>query len=279
MPGRVRVRPSPSAHAWLLGVLVACALVTACQPVRTRPAWPGVEPSASRLLEALAGRRTAVTSVRGFAQVAYRSGEENLGARHAVLARRPDHFRLEVLSPFGALAVVASDARELVVYARREAKIYRGPATAESVEAYTQVPVPVADVTAILLGLPPERPAAGQASVTRDDAVGSYKLTIPVEGGRELVWFEPETLMPVASEIPLPDGHKLRVAFGEYRAIGSLRFPHAIDMQVEPGDRLLRVRYESPSVNVPITDTLFSFPPREGLKELTIEQYGAEVGG
>lgn len=260
-------------------VVAACGLATACQPGKLRPVLPSTVPSAERLVAALAERRTSVRSLRGFAQIAYESGDDNIGARHAVLVRRPDHFRLEVLSPLGALAVIASDAKELVVYARREAKIYRGPATAGSVGAYTQVPVEVADVTSILLGTPPERAATGPATVTRDEEAQAFKLTIPVALGRHLVWFEPGTLVPIASETPLPDGRRLRVAFGEYRDIGTLRFPHAIDMRAEPGDRVVRVRYASPSLNTDIADTLFEFPPREGLQELVIEQYSVGGGG
>jgi outer membrane lipoprotein-sorting protein len=231
------------------------------------------------LLDVLAERRQTIRTVRGFAQIAYESGGENLGARHAVLVRRPDHFRLEVLSPFGALAVIASDARELVVYARREAKIYRGAATAASVAAYTQVPVDVADVAAILLGTPPERTAAGPATVAPDEAAGAFKLVVPLAEGRELVWFDPESLVPVASETSLAGRAKLRVAFGEYQTVGSSFFPHAIDMRVEPGDRVVRVRYSSPSLNTDIADTLFSFPPREGLQEFVIDQYPVGGGG
>lgn len=236
-------------------------------------------PTAARLLESLAERRAAIRSIRGFAQIAYETGDDNLGARHAVLVRRPDHFRLEVLSPFGALAVIATDARELVVYARREAKIYRGPASAASVGAYTQVPVDVADVTSILLGSPPDRTAKGPGVVSRDEEAKAFKLTIPVDGGRQLVWFEPETLVPVASETPLADGLRLRVAFGEYKDIGTFRFPHAIDMKAEPGNRIVRVRYATPSLNTDIADNLFRFPPREGLQELVIEQYPIGGGG
>jgi outer membrane lipoprotein-sorting protein len=248
-------------------------LTTACQPGKLQPRLPAIAPSAAQLEDALAARRAAVLSVRGFAQIAYETGEDNVGARHAVLARRPDHFRLEVLSPFGALAVIATDARELVVYARREAKIYRGPASAGSVATYTQVPVGVDDVTAILLGTPPARAATGPAIVSRDEQAHAFKLTIPIAGGKELIWFEPETLEPVASETPLADGVRLRVAFGDYKAIGSLRFPHAIDMRADPGNHAVRVRYASPSLNTEIADTLFSFPPREGLEELVIQQY------
>jgi outer membrane lipoprotein-sorting protein len=260
-------------------VVAACLLATACQPAKLRPRLPTTTPTAARLLESLAVRRAAVRTIRGFAQIAYESGEENLGARHAVLARQPDHFRLEVLSPFGALAVIATDAKELVVYARREAKIYRGPASAASVGAYAQVPVEVVDVTSILLGSPPERVATGPVTVARDDEAGAFKLTVPFANGRHLVWFDPETLAPVASETPLGNGLKLRVAFGEYRQVGSLLFPHAIDMRAEPGDRVVRVRYSTPSLNTDIADALFRFPPRDGLQELVIEQYSGGGGG
>ncbi len=263
-------------------VVVACALATACQPGKLqplRPHLPTTMPSAERLLGALAERRTAVRTLRGFAQIAYESGDANIGARHAVLVRRPGHFRLEVLSPLGALAVIATDAKELVVYVRRESKIYRGPASAGSVGAYTQVPVEVADAASILLGTPPERAATGPATVSRDEEAHAFKLTMPVALGRHLVWFDPETLAPTASETPLPDGSRLRVAFAEYRDIGTLRFPHAIDMRTEPGDRVVRVRYASPSLNSEIVDSLFEFPPREGLQEMEIEQYAVGGGG
>jgi outer membrane lipoprotein-sorting protein len=271
------VRRSLDGRARLGVVLVAGVLLTACQPGKLGPRLPLTLPSAAQLQDALAARRAAVLSVRGFAQIAYETGDENVGARHAVLARRPDHFRLEVLSPFGALAVIASDARELVVYARREAKIYRGPASPASVATYAQVPVGVEDVTAILLGTPPDRVATGPATVSRDEQAGAFKLTIPIADGRALIWFAPDTLVPVASETPLPDGARLRVAFADYKPIGSLPFPHAIDMRAEPGDHVVRVRYASPSLNTAITDTLFSFPPREGVQELVIQQY--PVGG
>ena len=279
MSVRARVRPRPESVARLAVVLVACGLVAACHPAPLRPPLPPTTPSPERLLQGLSERRQAVRSIRGFAQIAYESGDENLGARHAVLARRPDHFRLEVLSPFGALAVVASDGREMVVYARREAKIYRGPATAGSVGAYTQVPVPVADVTALLLGGPPEPVATGAATVARDEQAGAFKLVVPVAGGRALVWFAPDTLLPVSSETPLPDGRRLRVAFGDYHTLDSLSFPFAIDLHAVPGDRVVRVRYQSPSLNTDISDALFSFPPRDGIQELVIDQYPIVGGG
>ena len=150
--------------------------------------------------------------------------------------------------------------------------------TAASVGAYTQVPIAVEDVTSVLLGMPPERRPTGPVTVARDEAIGAFKLVMPVADGRALVWLDPATLAPVASETPLGEGVRLRVAFGSYQAIGAVQFPHAIDLRGEPGDRVVRVRYGSPSINTEIADSLFSFPPRSGLEELVIDQYAAGGG-
>jgi outer membrane lipoprotein-sorting protein len=234
---------------------------------------PTVLPSPAQLLVRVAERRATVTSIRGFAQIAYENGEDNVGARHAVLATRPDHFRLEVLSPFGALAVVACDGRELVVYARRENVMYRGPASAESVGTYTAVPVAVADVVAILLGTPPERTASGPATVARDETAGRIRLSVPLASGRQEIWFAPDSLLPVASETPLPDGRTLRVDFDDYRALAQTMFPYHIAMRAEPGSRAVRVDYTSPTLNSAVDTALFELPPRSGIKELVIDAY------
>ena len=55
-----------------------------------RPAPLTVVPAPEKPLQVLAERRHAITSVRGFAQVAYEQGEESVGGRHAILARAPE---------------------------------------------------------------------------------------------------------------------------------------------------------------------------------------------
>jgi hypothetical protein len=248
-------------------------MAAGCRPAPVRPTLPATLPEPQRLLDILAEQRREVTSVRGFAEIAYESGEEKVGARHAVLARRPDHFRIEALSFFGALAVVTSDGSDMVLYVRRENKVFRGPASPGSVAAYAGVPVPVPDVVAILLGTPPERRPTGAATVTRDDERALIVLELPLEAERQEIWFAPDTLLSVASVTALPDGRRLQVRFGDYRDHGGVRFPHSIDMWAEPGDRTVRVRYAEPSLNTDMADGLFVFPRRAGVEEFGIEQY------
>jgi outer membrane lipoprotein-sorting protein len=254
-------------------IALACVLAAECGTTRVRPELPATLPSAQQLLDVLATRRLAVESLRGFAQIAYESADENVGSRHAVLARRPDKLRLEVLSPFGVMALIASDGHDFAVYERREAKIYRGPATPESVAAYTAVPLSVADVVTVLLGSPPYRPPVGAATVTRDERHALILLTIPVAAGRQRVWFAPDTLHPVASTTGLADGRTLRVTFGDYATLGAVAFPLRIDLKAEPGTGAVHVHYATPSLNTAIADGLFTFPTLPGIEEYQIQQY------
>jgi hypothetical protein len=169
--------------------------------------------------------------------------------------------------------VVACDGRDLAVYARRESKVYRGPASAASVGAYTALPVTVRDAVAILLGLPPERAADGAASVVPDVAAAAVRLTVPFAEDRQLVWFAPDTLLPVASETGLADGRRLRAEFGDYRDLGGIAFPYRIEMRALPGDSVVSVRYSSPALNGDVADRLFAGPAIPGVEELLIEEY------
>jgi outer membrane lipoprotein-sorting protein len=255
-------------------VAIACSVIAvACRPTVLRPVLPETLPSVERLLQALRERR-ATESVRGFARIAYESGEQSIGSRHAILASRPDRFRLEILSPpFGTVAVVTSNGRELAVYARRENRIYRGPASAGSVGAYAAVPIAVEDVVTILLGSPPEREPRGQATVSRDDQRALIRLTIPITRGRQDIWFAPDSLLPLASETPLDDGRSLHVTFGDYRETDTIPFPYSVDMRAVPGDRAVRVRYSSPALNSKLDQGLFELPTPPGAEELMIEAY------
>ena len=260
---------------WVVAI-VCSALVGGCRPVVPGVVLPDTLPSAEHLLQALRERR-ATESVRGFARVTYERGHESIGSRHAILASRPDRFRLEILSPpFGTVAVVTSNGRELAVYARRENRIYKGPASARSVEAYAAVPIAVEDAVAILLGAPPERRSTGPAVVSRDEQKALIRLTIPLERGRQDIWFAPDSLLPAASETPLDDGRSLHVTFGDYRDVGAIPFPHSIDMRTVPGDQAVHVRYASPSLNTELDRGLFDPPAPPGVEELTIEAYPTE---
>ena len=252
-------------------MLVAAA---GCRPARPRPQWTGVLPKPDVLLARIAARRRAITTLRGFAHVSYESAEEKLGSRHAVVVAPPDRFRLEILSPLGAVAVVTANARELAVWVRRDHRTYRGPATAASIGAWVGVPLRVADVDAALAGLPPEREATGAATVAYDESAGLVRLHVPIAGGRQDLWYAGDGPNPVVSETTL-DGTKqvLRIAFADYRTIGGVTLPLDVDMHLEPAGRRVHVRWEQPTANGAVKEDAFTFPVQEGVEEMPLERY------
>ncbi len=251
----------------LTGLLVTLG----CRGGRLRPALPATLPSADRIVAAIAARRQALTSVRGFARVSYETSDAHAAARHAIVVALPDRFRLEALSPIGAVAVVACDGGELAVWVRRDHRTYRGAATPASVAAYTGLPIDVADVASVLVGLPPERRMTGDATVTRDDAAGLLRLRVPIEGGRQDVWVAPDSLLPVTSETTVESGRALRVELGNYRTIAGVAFPLSIDMRLLPDGGRIQVRYESPAIGGPVRPDVFVFPPRPGVDEVPLD--------
>lgn len=252
-----------------LGILV----VGGCRPGRPRPPLPATLPSADELLARVAARRHVLTSVRGLARVSYERGEERGGSRHAVVVEAPDRFRLEVLSPLGALAVVTCDGAELAVWVRRESRIYRGPASAASVASYTGLPVAVGDVASVLLGLPPERRVTARPLVTRDEELHLIRLHATIDGGWQDILFAPDSLLPVASETTLDAGRILHVGFADYRTIGGVELPLDVAMRLVPEGGSVRVRYESPTIGAAPGGDLFIFPPRPGAEEVRLEHY------
>lgn len=247
--------------------------VAGCRPARPRLALPDTLPSADALLAGVVARRHAVTSLRGFARISYETAQESAGSRHVVVVAPPERFRLETLSPIGTLAVVTCDGRELAMWIRRDRRVYRGAATAASVAAYAGVPVSPADVTSMLLGLPPERTPTASATAARDDVRGLIRVHSAIDAGHQDVWFAPDTLLPVASETSLGgEAAILRLDFADYRTIAGIAMPLTIDLHLDPDGRHVGVRYEAPTLGARVDDGLFVFPSRPGIEDLPLER-------
>lgn len=233
---------------WLLvaALVVGCAL--------RRPARPLRPATAEELLGALAVRRSAITSLRARAHV--RSRLAAVGTRQAVLVRRPDSVRIDVLHPFGLLLAVGAQDGHLWAYRPAEATRYQSPATAENVSRLLGAPVAVPDVVDVLLGLPPARKPAGKL-VFATGPDGQYLVTVPFAGGVQTIRFAGDTLNVIGAEEVRPDGTVLRVGFGDYQD----GFPHAIEI-VGPGSSgEVKLALDAVEPNVALDPGLFAPPP------------------
>lgn len=232
------------------------------------PARPPVPTSAEELLTGLSARRAAVTSLRGRARL--RAGLRGAWTRQAVVVRRPDAVRVDVMSPFGLVLAVGTRDDFLWAYPPGEGTRYEGPASPANVTRFLGAPFTVADLVDILLGLPPARAPTGAPSLvtTRE---GEYQLTLPVGHRVQTIWFAGDTLAVRRAEEAEDGVVLLRVAFGDYQN----GFPHLLDVGAPPGGGA-RLAYEQVEPNAPVDLALFAPPPAP--RVLPLDAAGASDG-
>lgn len=248
----MRGAPGPRLRA-AVALLVATASLAACGLRAPRPPVPAARPDV--LIERLAARRAAVGSLRARARV--RSGLQGMWTRQAVVVHRPDRIRVDVLTPMGLAMALGTGEHVLWAYDPAERVRWQGDATPANLTRVLGAPLTLADLVDVLLGLPPARVATGPPSVTMTD--DGHRLTLPLRGGVQRVWFVPETLDVVRAEEERADGSVLRVRFGEYRD----GFPRQLDVEPPGGGDSVRLQYDAVELNPEVAAVLFAPPPAE----------------
>jgi hypothetical protein len=244
---------------WLVAVLAAAG----CAGRGPRVARPS---TAVELLDALAARRAAVTTLRARAHL--KSGVSGLWVREAVVVRRPDEIRIDVLSPFGLALAIGVAGDRLWAYPPARATRYEGDASPENLVRFLGAPVAVPDVVDLLLGVPPARaPAAPPVVSTTPD--GEYRVTVPLASGTQTLWFAGHGGLVRRAEETRDDRAVLRVAFDDYRE----GFPRVVDVSSEDGPSA-RLVYDTVEPNAPVDPAVFAPPPAP--RVLPIEAAPAE---
>lgn len=260
-----------------LGVLAGAAIllgVLSCAPVVSRSPTIFEKATASRLdpaelVQALAERGRELRSLRSLATVAYWSWEGRGSFQQVVVVDRPDRLRLETLSQLGAIVIVTVSGGEVAGFHPQEGFLYRGRSSKENLVRYTRIPLALAEVTSLLMGLPPVallEPWEGEGNVVSWKREGAL---------REAVLFDPELGVPVRWERFDANGEiELRAAFADFSKIASSLFPLKISFEV-PGQQIrLEVRYQEPELNAALPHALFIQEIPGQVREVPLESLG-----
>lgn len=226
--------------------------------------WPPGE-----LIRSLSERQDRFRSVRGLARVQYSGPDGSGGFQEAILVQRPDRLRLETLSYLGSILIVTVDGEQIVGFHPREGLFFRGQSSRENLLRYTQIPLELPEVTALLLGLPPVDPRASwrreKNSLVRDRD----------GGGKELVTFDGQAPVPNKWERFGPSGEILLSAqFADYKRSPAGLFPLKISMEAHSQGKRLEIRYEEPELNVALPLALFIQKKPASAKEVPLESIG-----
>ena len=261
-------RPYGTAHVVLsaLLLLTGCAARPAPRPAEVAI---GALPAAPRILAAVAERREAVRGLRAMARLSYSAPDESRRVKQLVIVERPDRLRFEVLSPFGALFVLTAADGALAAWTRDESTVYRGTASADNLQRYAQVDLPVGTAVDLLLGTPPLA-ANSDSVVSADD--GAVELWQEIGPAVQVAWFTP-ALELLRYEQRDGDGRVLlRTTFDQYATIDGVRVATQLGIELPPASRRIDITFSETEVNPVLTDAVFALETPAGSREVDLDR-------
>jgi outer membrane biogenesis lipoprotein LolB len=250
----------------ILAALPGCALLTSQAPPEV---FPEERRPAQQLAQSLIQRASELKSLRTLAGIYYSGAEGRQGFQEVVLVQRPNRLRLETLSPLGALLILTASADEMVGFHTREGIFYRGKSSIENLYRYTQIPLGVGELTAVLMGLPP---VAGEAEWKND---GPSIVRDLRAGWKEAITFHPSQLLPIRWQRLNPEGKvEMSARFSDFTDTPAGPFPLKIVLEAPTQQRRLEITYKEPELNVDLASALFVQQKPENAREVPLDSPG-----
>lgn len=253
-------------------ILIIAAALSGCATVTPPPAPQLPVPAweSAKLIETLTQRREQFRTLRALARVSYVGPEGKHGFDEAVLVQRPDRLRLETLTMLGAILIVTADEKEIIGYHPREGVLVRGQSSKANLLRYTQIPLELEEITALLAGLPPV------------DASGPWRqqgnslLFSPNGSLKDAVSFD--SPQPVPTKWQRFNGSgvlELTALFSDYIKTGAGLFPSKINVEAPLQGKKLEIRFQEPELNATIPAESFSQQKPPHVQEIPIELIGS----
>ncbi|MBI4529230.1 MAG: hypothetical protein HY695_35985 [Deltaproteobacteria bacterium] len=248
--------------------ILSCAQVVSEESVLSE-SLPSKTWTVGEFVGILSQRIEDFRSLRALATVNYSGPDGRAGFQEAVIVHRPDRLRLETLSPLGVILIVTADADELAGFHTREGLFYRGRSSKQNLLYYTQIPLELREITALLMGLPPVSLQPGW------EGEGNSLYRDVAGGRREKVAFHVSLGVPASWERSGQDGTpELSAQFSDYSATTAGPFPHKIVLEARAPKLRLEIRYQEPEVNVSLPSGLFVQQKPGNAKEIPLESLG-----
>jgi hypothetical protein len=255
-----------------LWIAVFCAVISACAtvpPPRREPQLPAKDWATGELIESLNQRNQQFRSLRALARLDYVGPDGKGNVQEAVLVQRPDRLRLETLTFLGAVLIVTVNDKEIIGHHSREGIFVRGPRTKENLLRYTQIPLELNEMTALLLGLPPVDTGAPRRQE------GPTLVFSPNGRKQDAVTFESQSPVPTKWERFNDAGAvELSARFLDYISTPAGSFPSKIQVEAQLQKRKLEIRYQEPEINASLPPEIFTQEKPAHAQELRLETLG-----
>jgi len=262
----------------LLAVLCAAAagcslLVSPPSPAPPLVSAPAETSHARELAAALVERGRELVSMQTAAVMEYREADQHVKAREQILVRRPANLRVEALSPFGLALVVAANDSHLEIFEPSSDTLYKGDASAESLNRFAQIPLAPKPAVNLLMGLAPDNGEFVRQpdSVSAEGAllIAAYK---GADGSVIELGFEGAQLALVRERRQGVIHYEVR--YSDYRDIGGFQFAHRIEADFPRARTHVNFSFQHPIINGILADSLFALKPGPATKQVDLGQAG-----
>lgn len=260
-------RATAALVALLLGLGSGFGCATRRHPTPV-PKIPPLLPTVAELREYLAAERARVHSLRIYADSEIAGPDGTFRASELLLVEPPNHLRIEVLSAFGVAWILATNGKVLDVYSRQEDTVYRGRPTRDIIDYYLPVPVPLEDLTELLLGRPPPRVVVRDEGVAWEAETGLVRLVLRLrDQGAQTMWFDHGSgLLTRCEERDANDGLRYDLQIKAYRHVDGATLASDLTIVTQTSVRV-RLAYAKHQLNPELPVTLFELPYIVGARE------------
>jgi len=230
----------------------------------------------------LLARHEAIASellgIRAEARVDQRGQQGRVRGTVLMFVERSGRVRFDVMTQFGPIAILTSDASRFAFADLREKRFLIGETCPRNIARLLGVPLTAAETAHFLLGGTPILEYQSSSIAWNDE--GYYTVVLKaVSGQRQELDFQldpadagkPPAQQRVAllrTELFEARGERIwRVTYDDLRAIGNLRLPYSVRVEQTGSRSDTLVRFKELVVNPTFRDEIFVQSPAPGLQE------------
>ena len=247
---------------FLIIILSACA----SPQKRPTPSPPDRLYSKQELLSILEFRNKAVNSIEGKLSSRIISGGENRKTTELILIKKPQHLRMDILSPFGSpVLTMATNGEDINLQYHSRNRFFSGKAGDPNMAAILSPSLNIEELVLILTGGIPLIKFDTSKSTSTWEREG-YRLSLQNETTRQDILFDDKDLYPLTSVIyDRQETTLLSVTMGKYKKIDGFDFPSTIDLFMPMEDYEMKVKYSQVTLNEDLKLEAFNINPPEGI--------------
>jgi hypothetical protein len=220
----------------------------------------------------LAGERERLRGLRTLADIDLASPEGRIRGSQVLVVEPPKRLRIELLSTFGVVWILATDGQGFDVYSREDDTVYRGTLRPGLLPHYLPIPLALDELTELLLGRPPPRDVESVEAVAWEPETGLVRLELQLDGGgTQTVWFDGSTgLLRRCEERQAGGAVRFDLRITAYRDFGETAVGSALTIVAPHGVRV-QLSYARSELNPAVPDDIFRLPHILGASEVDLD--------